>query len=186
MTKKLLKMFILSLYLGSNFPAFGADISEYALKAVFLLNITKYVAWPDGSFPSPGAPLVIGVIGDDPFGKTLDDTVYGKTANGRPIRIRRFDGFIPGQAASLRKCQILFICSSEAADVPEILKLLKGSSVLTISNIEGFSAKGGGISFILRNSRLALQVNLETVKSAGFEVSSKLLEICEIYKPEGD
>jgi len=38
---------------------------EYEVKAAFLFNFTKFLEWPDGSFDSPHAPIVIGIIGED-------------------------------------------------------------------------------------------------------------------------
>lgn len=48
---------------------------EYQVKAVFLFNFAQFVTWP--SQPAD-APLVIGILGDDPFGSYLDETVRGE------------------------------------------------------------------------------------------------------------
>jgi hypothetical protein len=59
---------------------------EYQLKAVFLFNFAQFVEWPASAFPSPETPLVIGVLGEDPFGPYLDETVRGEKVNDRPLR----------------------------------------------------------------------------------------------------
>lgn len=44
---------------------------EYQIKAVFLFNFTQFVDWPPTAFVDPRTPLVIGVLGEDPFGLSL-------------------------------------------------------------------------------------------------------------------
>src|SRR5262249_5348333 len=64
-------------------------VSEYGLKAVFLFNFTQFIEWPSGAFASADAPLCIGVLGEDPFGSTLDEAVRGESSRGRPLTVRR-------------------------------------------------------------------------------------------------
>ena len=61
------------------------------VKAAYLYNFTKFVKWPDKAFENDEAPFVIGVLGKDPFGPILDNTVKGKKVAKRPIKTRRFD-----------------------------------------------------------------------------------------------
>ena len=178
------KLCLLIFVLIPHVQVLGANVTEYGLKAVFLYNFTKFLTWPDKAFSNADAPLVIGILGDDPFGETLNKTVEGKIINGRSIQVRRFDGFDPRQAAVIGKCHILFICSSENDDIGEILASIKGFSVLTVSEYEGFPAKGGTILFFRKENRLALRINLEAAKKARLQISSKLLQISEIYTAE--
>ena len=38
---------------------------EYAIKAAYLSAFATYLTWPEGTFPDPRTPLVIGVLGQD-------------------------------------------------------------------------------------------------------------------------
>src|SRR3977135_2629882 len=64
--------------------------SEYALKAVFLYNFCRFIEWPKSAFTSPTDPIIIAVIGEDPFGLLLEETVHGETLRGRAIQIQRY------------------------------------------------------------------------------------------------
>ncbi|MGH7971944.1 MAG: YfiR family protein, partial [Limisphaerales bacterium] len=69
----------------------SAEVSkEYQIKAVLLFNLTRFVDWPDSAFTAPDAPLVIGIVGRDPFGEALDEAVRGEEVNGHKIIIQRF------------------------------------------------------------------------------------------------
>jgi hypothetical protein len=48
-----------------------AQLPEYQVKAAFLINMAKVRDWPAHALP-PGAPLIIAIVGDDPFGSSLE------------------------------------------------------------------------------------------------------------------
>jgi hypothetical protein len=165
-------------------PGVWAEVSEYTVKAAFIYNFAKFVTWPAKSLGKAGSPMVIGVLGDDPFGSALDDAVAGKSVDGHPLTVKRFDGFSDANAGALRKCQILFISYSEKDKVGDVLTALKGASVLTVSEIEKFPLKGGDVLFDMEGSKVTLEINPEAAKKAGLEISSKLLQVAKIYKSE--
>jgi hypothetical protein len=60
---------------------------EYKVKAAFLLNFTKFVTWPPAAFEREQSPVSICVLGEDPFGRALDQIVDGEAVNGRKVVI---------------------------------------------------------------------------------------------------
>jgi hypothetical protein len=52
--------------------AAGAQPKEHEVKAVCPLNLARFVEWPEGSFSSPGDPIVLAVAGEDPFDGALE------------------------------------------------------------------------------------------------------------------
>jgi hypothetical protein len=168
-------IWLLWLFLGGFAGEAAAATEEYQLKAVFLVNFALFVEWPPEAFPAPGAPLVIGILGQDPFGSVLDDTVRGETANGRTLTVKRYR-----RAEDVETCHILFIDRSEAARLSSILKSLQGRSVLTVGDFDGFSRGGGVIRFSTVNNKLKLRISLDAARNAQLVISSKLLRPAEI------
>ncbi|MFL6530923.1 MAG: YfiR family protein, partial [Chthoniobacterales bacterium] len=88
------RLTIATLLLAACVSAFaatgGGAPNEYALKSVFLYNFCRFIEWPDSAFAGPNDPLIIGVIGDDPFGQMLDEAVAGESYHGRSIRIEHY------------------------------------------------------------------------------------------------
>lgn len=161
-------------FLGSlEVCAQTAPVPEYQVKAVFLFNFAQFVTWP--SQESSRAPLVIGILGDDPFGSYLDETVRGEKVNNRPLAIQRFR-----QSTELRNCNVLFISQSERDRVGQIVSNLKGRSILTVSDMDGFADIGGMIQFVTERNKIRLRINLEAVKAANMKISSKLLRVAEV------
>lgn len=148
--------------------------SEYQVKAAFLYNFAKFVDWPAEAFAGSNGMLVIGVIGDDPFGGALDQAINGKTINGRPLVVRRLRW---GQ--DLRSCHILFISSSERKHLQQIIQSLRGASVLTVGDMGQFNQAGGIINFILEASKVRFEINSRGAGQAQLRISSKLLALAK-------
>jgi hypothetical protein len=146
--------------------------TEYKLKAAFLFNFAKYVEWPPAAFAEATSPMVIGILGENPFRDDLEPTIRDKTINNRPLVIKEFRS--PAEATN---CHILFISTSEKQRLPEILKSLHGASVLTVGETDGFTETGGMINFVTGGNKIRFQINVEAAKSAGLKVSSKLLSL---------
>lgn len=164
-------------------PAARAENSrEYDLKAVLLFNLTRFVDWPPVAFADPEAPLVIGILGQDPYGKILDDVVRTESYGRHKIQVVRYR-----TVESARDCQILFVSSSEQPNLPRILRELAGRPILTIGEFEGFAAGGGMIRlYQTAEGKIRLRVNLGSVRAGGLTVSAKLLRLAETINPGKD
>jgi hypothetical protein len=149
--------------------------TEYEIKAAFLYNFAKFVQWPPAAFADPGGPLVIGVLGDDPFGSDLDRIIEGKTANDRPLVIKRSK-----RLEDLRACHILFVSASESGHLAAMLNSLRTASVLTVGETDQFIPLGGVINFIDRENKVHFVINVEAAQRAGLKISSKLLKVADL------
>jgi YfiR/HmsC-like len=159
-------------------PALAAPTTSQ-VEAVFLFNFSQFVDWPAQAFPQPDSPIVIGVLGSDPFDGTLDEVVRGEMVKGRPLLVRRFQ-----RVEQLTDCHILFISRSERPRLEPIVQMLKGRSILTVSDLDEFATQGGVIGFVLMDNKIRLRVNLQAAKEAGLTLSSKLLRPAQIVGGE--
>ena len=153
--------------------------TEYQLKAASLYKLTKYINWPATNFASANAPIVIGIVGDDPFGKTLDILVKDEIVNDRPLVVRRLN-----PADNLQSCQMLFICRNEKDQLPALLQKLKGGHVLTVGDDSGFLDQGGMVNLVLVQEKVKMEINVTAAEEAGLQISSKLLKLAvRVVKP---
>lgn len=151
---------------------------EYMLKAVFLYNFTQFVHWPGDAFPSQQSPLVIGILGENPFGDYLEQTVKDEKINEHDVIVKYCQ-----DEEDAKDCHILFINLGDAKKYLPVIEALKGKNILTVSDAPNFSKQGGMISFLNKDNKIKLQVNLGASESAGLALSSKLLRIAEIVQP---
>lgn len=168
----------LLLLVGAGLLAAGAP-GEYQVKAVFLYNFAQFVEWPAAAFADANAPFAICVLGEDPFGKQLDDVVQGERVAGRAMLVRRM-----GDVAESQGCHILFVSASQSANLGRIHAALAGRSVLTVSDMEAFTSRGGMVRLYTESNRIRLRIGLATATEAGLTISSKLLRLAEIV-PQG-
>ena len=132
----------------------------YKLKAVFLFNFAQFVEWPAHAFRDAEAPLVIGILGEDPFGAYLDELVHGEKVGGRSLIARRYQ-----RVEEIAECHILFISRSEAATLDKSLAQLRGRSVLTVGDLDTFTQQGGMVRFFTENGKIRFKINVLAAKA---------------------
>src|SRR5882672_2944138 len=146
--------------------------NEYQVKAAYLYNFGRFVKWPAGIAAGKGDYFAVCVLGQDPFGSTLDSTLAGEALDGKPVVIRRI-----ARTQDAAGCRILFVSSTEEHHLKEILAAIDQASVLTVSDIPGFSRRGGIIQFVAEGDRVRFEINLASAESARLVLSSELLKV---------
>jgi hypothetical protein len=162
-------------------PATAAEpgASEYQVKAAFLYNFIKFVEWPPKAFPDRNSPIIIGVLGNDPFSgpsiNYLDQTVEGKMINDRKIVVQRSD-----RVANLKNCHLLFVSRSERNRIKDILASVNGMNILVVGETENFCELGGCVNFVMQSEKVRFEINVGAAEKAGLKISSKLLNVAKI------
>jgi hypothetical protein len=159
--------------------ACGAEpvAEEYQVKGAFLLNFTKFVDWPPQVFHGPGDPIAICILGENPFGPLLDRAARETVVANRTVSVRQVSD---GQQAS--RCQIVFMGASERKRARALLEALRGKSVLTVGESEGFLANGGVVNFKLEGERVRIEISTAAADRAGLHISAKLLSLAQSEK----
>lgn len=150
---------------------------EYVLKAVFLYNFCRFIDWPDRAFDSPDQPMIIGVIGDNPFGGLIEETVKGEMLRGRRIRVEYYR-----RPSDIGRCHVLFVGASEMHRADDIIAAVAGRSVLTVGETEAFLERGGMVALTADQNRVRLQINPARLRAENLAASSKLLRVAEIKR----
>jgi len=150
-------------------------LTEYEIKAGFLYNFTKFVEWPSEAFANASAPIIVGIVGANPFGKLLTTAARGTTVNGREVLIKQLR-----EDEDLKGCHILFVSSSERKHTAQILEKLAGANVLTVGEGDGFIAAGGMIAFVEESNKIRLVINLERASAARLRISAKVIQVARL------
>lgn len=174
----LYKQTALALCLAGNAVVLYAQNEKpeaYQVKAIYLFNFTQFVEWPPAAFQDDDAPLIIGVLGEDPLGTFLEEVIDGEQVHGRALSIRRYE-----PEEEVREGHVLFINLTDTDQIVRALERLKGRRILTVSDHDGFLEAGGMIQFISANNDLQFQINPEAASAADLKISSKLLRVAEV------
>lgn len=150
----------------------GQGSMEYQVKAAFLFNFAKFVLWPPHKFNQPDSPLIIGIVGNDPFGGLLEEAVEGKQINDRSVMVQHIDTM-----EELRKCHMIFVCRSESDRLGPILAEVRGDNVLTVGETDKFISKGGMINFVMVGDKVRFEINNSAAWHAGLKISSQLSSV---------
>jgi hypothetical protein len=162
---------------GPMAPARGQiRAAEYEIKAAAVFQLARFTEWPTSSLGPADTPIVLGVLGDDPFGPLLEQLVLGRKVGGRPVVIRRLQR--PAESAG---CHLLFVAASEKPHMSRILEAVSGTGVLTIGETDQFAEHGGVIGLVMGKS-INLVVNTDAASRAHLKISSRVLTMARLVR----
>ena len=165
----------------SQIRAQTSPYTPYQLKALYLHNFAKYTEWPKEVLGDENAPFVLGILGKDPFGKAIE-IIEGKAIKGRKLVVKRF-----ANVQDVKDCHLLFICSSETDRLPQTLKALEKSSILTIAEVEGFLQQSGMINLVAEqktagSQSVSFEINRAAAEKANLKLDTQLLKLAKRVK----
>lgn len=146
------------------------SVNEFQVKAVFIYNFTQFVQWPERSFQSPQDPFVIGVLGENVFGRYLEEAVAGEHYESRPIVIEYYK-----TTKDIGKCHILYVGASSPR-----LSQLASNPILTVGETPEFMDQKGLLRFYDEGNRIRIEINQSAASASGLTISSKLLRLATI------
>jgi len=152
---------------------------EYAVKATYLYKFGPFVEWPVAALPMPTSPVNLCVIGDDPFGKALDQAVAGQHIGEHPISVRRI-----AQASKESGCQIMYFSERGSQLISEQLARLQNQPVLTVTDGADEEQSRGIVNFFIQDGRVRFDIDERAAARSGLTISSKLLSIASKPTPK--
>lgn len=154
---------------------------EYKIKVAYIYKIALYVSAGDQEGLSSTSQLVIGILGNDPFGKTLDQIAAKRKIHARQIIVRRFNSL-----EDFEPCHLLFV--TKTADQDSIREIMQSHpSVLMVGETDEFEEKGGIFCMYLdAKGRVGIRLNIDAANRGKFKVDARLLRICDVFRDEND
>lgn len=150
---------------------------EYLVKAAFLFQLIRYTTWSESCFDKKDSPIVFLVVGKDPFGKILEKTFDGKELKGRKILIKR-EKVVPKAI----EAHVIFAGALPKQERAKLLSHCVKQPVLLTGEDDDFAVDGAHVRLFLEERKLRFEINVDSVNSAGLEISSQLLKLARIVK----
>jgi hypothetical protein len=167
--------------LVSSFAA--ATVSkEYQVKAAFVFNFTKFVEWPPNRFSSEDAPIVIAVLGRNPFGEELETLVRDHLVDGRRIVVQQLSS-VEAAKTTGTTFHVLFVAAGEETLFASLEEFLPHTGALTIGESDRFAALGGMMNFVLVENRVRFEINRAAVGAAGLKLRAQLQKLAVPGRP---
>lgn len=152
-----------------------AQHEERSVRAAFVYNLTKYVEWPHA-----GKELVIGFVGDDGVGETLEKVLAGKSSSERAIRV-----VISPSDEELQRCDLVYVGYSSKEKIRGVLEKVRNKNILSVGESDHFALDGGMVGLVRVGDEIQIQVNLDEVQAGGLKMSSRLLNLAVIARNRG-
>ncbi len=141
------------------------------VKAAFIPKFARYVEWPATAMPGPRQPLLLCVIGHDPFGPAVDQAASSENVDGRPIAVRRM-----ADANGAEACHLAFVRGASGAETARILLALRSRPILTITDARS-GPQRGMIHFTVSGGRVRFFIDDAQAAARGLGISSRLLAL---------
>ncbi len=169
---------------------------EYEVKAAFIYNFLKFVDWPEEKTANNDKQIIVGIIGQNPFGSATD-VFKNKKVEDRGVTLKHFEGLEAIKKMSetdraaneelLKTCHLLFICKSEQKQIHEIINILGKNGVLTVGDTDGFTESGVAINFLMEDNKIRFNINLTAAENSGLKIRSQLLRLAKkVYRDESE
>ncbi len=149
--------------------------SEYAVKAAYLYNFVTLIKWPATAHATSTSPVVIGVVGRDPFDGGLENVLSGQKVGSRPLEVRHLRA---SDIAGLSACHLVFVATTER--LPVVAAAVRGAPVAVVGEADNFARGGGMIGFVMKNNKVKLEINRDATQQARLTIPSDLLGIATI------
>jgi len=157
------KVSVLILFVFLSISSFGQN---YKYHSLFIFSFTRYVQWPE-SFNQ--GDFEITVYGDSPLLSELSNMAQTKKVGERTIKVSKINSI-----SEIKKCHILFIPASKSDQIAEIISKINSQSILLVTEENGLGSKGSNINFIIRDGKLAFELNQVTINKQNLKVSNEL------------
>jgi uncharacterized protein DUF4154 len=138
------------------------------LKAAYIYNFAKFTEWPAG-VGSAAEPLALCVFGDTDVGDALKRAVKDRVLGSHPMAVSDIAVTV---ALPQPACHVMYVSGVTAGQAADVIAGVRDVPVLTLSDVDGFTERGGIAQFFFDKGQLRFTVQLESVKRARLRISS--------------
>jgi uncharacterized protein DUF4154 len=154
----------------------AADPTPDEIEARFVFQLLNYVTWPESAL-AEGAPLRVGVLGDEGFATTLRRVVGDRRAQDRAVEVRSVaEGADPGAP------HLLFVREADPTKLRELARQHHGTPVLLVAERFDFPRLGGDVGLELVGGRVSFSINRRKSERGDLVISSKLMRLASEVK----
>ena len=151
--------------------------AEYNVKTAYIYGFGRYVTWPEDDRALPQDRFVIGILGESPVRKTLDELASKRTVTDRrtgrslPIQVVQFRSL-----AEYAPCQILLVPDKVDRETTRAaIEQFRDRPVLLIGESPQFTQLGGSVGFLIVDGSVKFDVNIDDATRKGLKIDAKLL-----------
>jgi hypothetical protein len=151
------------------------SVSVPQITAAFLLNFAKFTGWPADA-ASADMPLMLCAT-DPEVAEALPIVTAGKSVGLRKVTTSRVS-----LEPTPKQCSVLYASGLDEKRSAALVAALRGTSVLSVGDSEGFVKSGGIIRLFVVDGNMKFAINVAAAERARLQLSSKLLALAQIVR----
>lgn len=149
------------------------------VKTAFVLNIARFVSWPEASYRSRNDSLKLCLYNSNPMDEAIE-SIHGVEVAGHPIEIHPIQNLTTNSP-----CHILLLAHDELDKYLTDTQLDLNRPLLTIADLTDVNIPRNQrhdilVSLIRNGPRIGFEINLGKSRQAGLRMSSELLKLAII------
>ena len=166
-------------------PALLMSEQDANQTAICIGRVAVFTKWPDNAESGEYAnKFIITVIGDMELKNAIEKEYKQKKINSKTVKVNYIsvNSLAKINANKIVANHILFISELSNLQIENILNLTKDIPVLTMSNTDGYAAKGVILNFYQTDSKMPFEVNFKCLQKSGIHIDALLLENVRIVE----
>lgn len=167
--KSIFTLIVLSVAAGS---AAAETAAETSVKAAIVHKISKFVAWPEGTFATDEEPIRFCVVGDasvlEALKKMRDRQIHGRHVEAAAA---------PDPTEVAASCDVLYLGNDSARNVEEWTDRVNGEPILTFGETGGYGDSKSIVSVMVRRNKVRFEINLDANRGTGLRIGAQLLQL---------
>lgn len=156
-------------------PVLAHAVDEAELEAAIVYNILLFAEWPPEAL-AHAAPLRLCVAAGSGLASAM------KMLQGRDLRGSPIETLDLAATTASRPCHAAFVDATAREKNAALLKTMRGSGTLVISDDEQVPHDAAGIVLMRAGTKFVFEVNLQPVRQARVQLSSKLLRLAKTVR----
>lgn len=145
---------------------------NYQLQSVFIYSFTRYIVWPD-EYNSGDFEIL--VLGESPLIAELKTMAEKKKVGDRSIKVTKINS-----PSEFRKSHIIIVTSEKSSSLDEVLGKVSAQPTLIVTDQPGLGAKGSVINFVIKNGKMAFEMNQANLTKHKLKAASELSRLAII------
>ncbi len=150
-------------------------LSENAVKALYIVKIIKFIKFGAGNIAEPLVCI-------------LDDGAKDSVSNNLTVLSSKkalsginFKNVKTGDINN--SCNLVYISNDYSSSLKDLLIITDKHKLITLSDINGFTRKGGMFGFAINNSgNIKVELNYSNLKNTNNKVGAELLEMIKVVE----
>jgi hypothetical protein len=143
-----------------------AGQTNYQTYTLYIYNFAKMIQWPE---EERKGDFEISVLGETPLFDELKKMAEKKKLGDRTIKVVKIKSI-----DEFTKAHVLFLSSEKSGQLNAVLGKLSGTSTMVISDQPGLCAKGTDINFVIRQGKLAFELNQNALNKHKLKSAAEL------------